>query len=374
MIYAELKQEGRMALQKAMQTVKKSKQYRRYKAIDLSSQGYDVPKIAEILDYAEATVRRLIHTVNESGVDALAPTYGKGRPAVLDWTKEQWEDLLAQAPAHLSKLETGAQNWTQQLVCQYLQEYHGLTVSQRTISSAIKRVGLNWRRSKLRVHSPDPLYVVKRQRVETLKSLAKQGQLSSEASSYPRSDRPPKPGRLVYFDSTDLHWCPDLGNGYMPVSEQMKVDSPGVDNSWLALFGSLEFPTGNGFYTIHNRKRTLEVGAHLQLLIDIDPDAFWFVVLDNATAHTTQYILDFAQRHQDRLELVFLPTYSPHLNLIERLWRLMRSQVTRNRFLDSLLAVAEAVVDWLDRLSFAQFCSLIGIDEADLSFVDKPFF
>lgn len=374
MIYAELKQEGRTALQKAMRTVKKSKDYRRYKAVDLSSQGYDVPKIAEILDLSAATVRRLIHQVNASGVEALEAAYGKGRPLALAWTKAEWEELLAQAPAHFAKLETGAQNWTQHLLCQYLQEYHELTVSQRTISSAIKRVGLNWRRSKLRVHSPDPLYVVKRQRVATLKNLAKEGQLSSEASSYPRSDRPPKPGRLVYFDSTDLHWCPDLGNAYMPVGEQRKVNSPGLDNSWLALFGSLEFPTGNGLYTIHHRKRALEVGEHLQLLIDTDPDAFWFVVLDNATAHTTQYILDFAQRHQDRLELVFLPTYSPHLNLIERLWRLMRSQVTRNQFLDSLLAVAEAVVHWLDRLSFAQFCSLIGIDDDDLPFIDKPFF
>lgn len=374
MIYVNLKAEDRMSLQKAMKTVQKSKQYRRCKAVDLSSQGYDVPEIAKILDLTEATVRRLIHQVNESGVEALQPAYGKGRPLVLNWTKEQWEDLLAQAPAHFAKLETGAQNWTQQLICHYFQAYHALTVSQRTVSSAVKRVGLHWRRSKLRVHSPDPLYIVKRQRVETLKTLAQQGQLSSEASSYPRSDRPPKPGRLVYFDSTDLHWCPDLGNAYMPVGEQMKVDSPGLDNSWLALFGSLEFPTGNGLYTIHNRKRTLEVAEHLRLLIETDPDAFWFVVLDNATAHTTQYILDFAQRHQDRLELVFLPTYSPHLNLIERLWRLMRSQVTRNQFLDSLFAVADAVVHWLDRLSFAQFCSLIGIDEDHLSFVNKPFF
>lgn len=51
MIYAELKREGRAALQQAMQTAKESKQYRRYKAVDLSSQGYDVPQIAEILDW-----------------------------------------------------------------------------------------------------------------------------------------------------------------------------------------------------------------------------------------------------------------------------------------------------------------------------------
>ena len=63
---------------------------------------------------------------------------------------------------------------------------------------------------------------------------------------------------------------------------------------------------------------------------------FWFVVLDNASAHTTPAVMSFAEQHRDRLELVYLPTYRPHLNLIERLWRLMRSQITRNRFFESL--------------------------------------
>jgi hypothetical protein len=58
---------------------------------------------------------------------------------------------------------------------------------------------------------------------------------------------------------------------------------------------------------------------------------------------------------------------------IERLWRLLRSQVTRNHFFDSLTDLAEAAVLWLERLPFAQFCSLIGIDDSDLTFVDKPF-
>jgi transposase len=73
------------------------------------------------------------------------------------------------------------------------------------------------------------------------------------------------------------------------------------------------------------------------------------------------------------LELVYLPTYSPHLNPIERLWRLMRSQVTRNRFYDSLSVLAAAAVNWLSQLPFAQFCSLMGLDEQQLAFVNKPF-
>ncbi len=181
---------------------------------------------------------------------------------------------------------------------------------------------------------------------------------------------PATPARLVFFDATDLHWCPDVGNSYVPQGQQRRVHSPGVENPWYALFGSLEYPTGEGLYTIHNRKRHQEVRAHLELLLERDPDAFWIVVLDNASAHTTPKLDEFFSQHQDRLKLVFQPTYSPHLNLIERLWRLMRGQMTKNQFYESLKELAEAVVEWFEKLPFAKFCSLMGIDETQLIFVE----
>ena len=69
------------------------------------------------------------------------------------------------------------------------------------------------------------------------------------------------------------------------------------------------------------------------------------------------------------LTSVPLPTYSPHLNLIERLWKLMRGQMTRNQFYLSLKVLCEAIVEWLEKLPFAQFCSLMGIDENELVFL-----
>ena len=107
------------------------------------------------------------------------------------------------------------------------------------------------------------------------------------------------------------------------------------------------------------------------MLLDSDPDVFWIVVLDNASAHTTPKLAAFLAQHQDRLGLVFQPTYSPHLNLIERLWRVMRGQMTRNQFYESLKELAEAIVEWLEKLPFPKFCSLMGIDEAQLVFVDN---
>jgi hypothetical protein len=183
----------------------------------------------------------------------------------------------------------------------------------------------------------------------------------------------PKAAFLVFLDSTDLHWCPDLGNTYSVTGHQSKVNSPGLANPWYALFGSLIFPAGEGLYTVHERKRSDELLAHLTTLLDMAPDAFWFVVLDNASAHTTPAIQAFAQQHQAQLELVYLPTYSPHLNHIERLWNFMRRQITRNCFFSDLSSLAQAAVDWLSALPFAHFCSLLGLDEQHLVFLQEPF-
>ena len=280
--------------------------------------------------------------------------------------------MLAQAPCNLALLDTAARNWTQSLLRQYLALYHQVNLSQPALSKSLHRVGLRWRRAKLRVHSPDPLYTVKRQRVADLQQLAFTGTLTSEAAAHPRSDEPPRAARLAFLDSTDLHWCPDLGSVYTRAGGQLKVDSPGLANPWYALFGSLVYPSGEGVYTIHQRKRAADLLEHLQLLIDLDPEVFWFVVLDNASAHSTSAVDAFALNHQARLELVYLPTYSPHLNLIERLWRFLRGQITRNHFYASLTDLAEATVAWLEKVPLAQLCSLMGVDDSSFAIVQKP--
>lgn len=200
-----------------------------------------------------------------------------------------------------------------------------------------------------------------------MKQKAKIGVLSSLDASQVNPDQPVRAAKLAYFDSTDLHLCPEIGNTYQPTAKQLKVETPGQYNPWYALFGSLVYPSGEGLYTIHQLKRHQEVKAHLQLLLDTDPEAFWFVILDNASAHTTSALDQFLLDNQHRLELVFLPSYSPNLNLIEKLWKLMRPQVTNNQFFEDLPTLAEAVVDWFEKLSFAQFCSLLGVSDTSLS-------
>ena len=369
MIYANINKKGQKKLHKAVAEAQELKWYRRLKIIELSGQGYGVPELAKMFDLSQATVRIYLNRYNDDGLKGLAPDYRAGRTTTLSWTKEQWLNVLNQAPSDFEKLESGAQNWSQALLQKYLAEYHQLHLSQATLSKTLRKAGVNWRRAKLTVTSPDPLYTVKRERLQQLKDQALQGSLTSQAAQRPPPLQPPKRAYLVFFDSTDLHWCPDLGCGYTVQGTQLKVGSPGLNNPWYTLFGSLIFPSGEGLYTIHQHKRHQEVAAHLQLLIERDPEGFWFVVMDNASAHTTPQLEPFWQQHQDCLEPVYLPTYSPNLNLIERLWRFMRGQLTRNKFFVSLTSLAESVVYWLEKLPFSRFQALMGLENFVLPFL-----
>lgn len=367
MLYAKMDDKARLELEQEMKQTKEKSWYRQLKIIDLSNQSYSVPTLADIFDLDPATIRSYIKRYNLDGLTGLAPDYGQGCPPKIEWTKEQWLELVHQPPSQFELLNTGAQNWTLALLKQYLQSCEAIEISQATISRQLKAHEINWRRARLKVTSPDPLYTIKRTRVKELQEKALSGTLSSDEAKEPPEES--KKAHLVFFDSTDLHLCPDIGSGYQEQGKQHKVDSPGLENPWLALFGSLVYPSGEGVYTIHERKRHQEVQAHLQLLIDQEPDAFWFVISDNASAHKTPLLDEFYAQNKHRLEMVFLPTYSPHLNLIERLWRLMRGQVTRNNFFETLNALAKTVANWFEKLSFSQFCSLMGIDESVLGFV-----
>ena len=365
MIYANVNEQSQAELQQTMKETQEKKWYCRLKIIDLSGQGHAVSVLAALFNLSPHTVRSYIHRFNQGGIWGLKPGYGQGRHMALDWTKDEWLALLGQAPSQFEVLNSGAQNWTQDLMVKYLAAYHQVQVTQAAISIMLKRVGLKWKRAKARVKSPDPLYVVKRQRVEFLKTKAQNGSLTSQEATHPPPDSS-KPALFFYMDSTDLHWCPDVGQTYTEIGQQLKVDTPGYANPWLALFGSLAFPSGEGVYSIHEHKRHQELIYHLQLLMNTYPDHFLFIVSDNASAHTTPKVASFCHDHRHQLELVFLPTYSPHLNLIERLWRVMRHQVTRNHFFESLDTLAKAVVTWFEKYPLSKFCSLMGVDESQL--------
>jgi len=75
------------------------------------------------------------------------------------------------------------------------------------------------------------------------------------------------------------------------------------------------------------------------------------LVLDNARYQRNAIVMALAR--ELGIELLFLPSYSPNLNLIERLWRFTKRQAAYGRYHPTFTEFRAAIQDVLDRVSTA---------------------
>ncbi len=78
-------------------------------------------------------------------------------------------------------------------------------------------------------------------------------------------------------------------------------------------------------------------------VLNIYPKGKIVMVLDNARIHHVKLIQPFLEENKDRLELVFLPPYSPNLNPIEGLWKWLKNAVIYNVFYKNVHQIKLAV-------------------------------
>ena len=74
------------------------------------------------------------------------------------------------------------------------------------------------------------------------------------------------------------------------------------------------------------------------------------LIIDNAPYHHSAVLQAWLREQRKVLELMFLPPYSPELNPIERVWKLLRRLCTHNEFFPELEllenAVTQQLVQW----------------------------
>jgi transposase len=109
------------------------------------------------------------------------------------------------------------------------------------------------------------------------------------------------------------------------------------DHDYVGLRLTKENITGEQFVTL------------LEKLLAEHPETERFILyLDNARYYSKPVVKEWLARHR-QFRLVFLPAYSPNLNLIERLWRFLRKKAL-NRWHKTFEAMQEAVAEVLDHL------------------------
>ncbi len=102
------------------------------------------------------------------------------------------------------------------------------------------------------------------------------------------------------------------------------------------VFGSYNYGTGQITVSFADKGNSHTFKKHLKKVLQVYKTASMIIiVLDNVAYHHAKKISAWVQKHP-KIELLFLPPYSPDLNAVERAWWYMRKKVTHNRFIKSL--------------------------------------
>ncbi len=74
-----------------------------------------------------------------------------------------------------------------------------------------------------------------------------------------------------------------------------------------------------------------------------------YLICDNARYYKSKLLREYLP--YSKIEMLYLPSYSPNLNLIERLWKLMKKKILYNRYHESYQSFCNSLLNFLRKKS-----------------------
>jgi len=94
---------------------------------------------------------------------------------------------------------------------------------------------------------------------------------------------------------------------------------------------------------VHPKKNAQQFAEFLRQLMESNSERRLVLVLDNASYHCTRAIRQLMEDHADHVLVIWLPRYSPELNLIEGLWGYLKRSALNNYFYGTVESLEKAI-------------------------------
>lgn len=201
--------------------------------------------------------------------------------------------------------------WTLDLLKQHCDDLNNLK-TKAGVWRRLKGWSLVFKRARFHLHSPDAEYA---QKVAKLREVFEQARHSPESV------------RLLYGDEVGLYRQPLVSDAWQAQGKlALKATLSHRANTRYRVVGSLDACSGQVLW-----KGASKVGVSVlcrwleQLRHFYGPSLRLVLAWDNWPVHRHAKVLEAASLHS--IELLFLPTYAPWTNPIEKLWRKLKQEV-----------------------------------------------
>jgi transposase len=296
----------------------------------------------------------------EYGICGLQLKPGRGRkpaffPKEAEIAATEVEMVLHQSPRQYGVKQT---RWRLQDVGRALNWLEGL--SEPGIYKVLKRLGFSRKQALNFIHSPDPEYRYKWQRI---------------LAAYNEAVTHPETVVMLFQDELTYYRQPSKARAWhgRGQSQPLARQAPRA-NTKTRLAGVLNAITGQVHYLQRSKiGNDALVEFYTQIQTAYPEAEVIYLVQDNWPVHKTETVLTAAT--ENNLQLLFLPTYASWLNPIEKLWRWLKQEVLhlhRYAAVEKLSTLRAQVTGFLDQFAngsrlLLHYVGIMPIYEPDLT-------
>lgn len=294
-------------------------------------EGCSVESLATVLRITNATVYNYLNDFRNKKKTKSIPN--PGRPPKLN--KDQSE--------HLKKHLSETTYLRVKDICAYVKGSFAISMSRSSMTNWLKENDFVF---KCPLKIPGKLNPeLQKKHIEEYKQL--KASLSSDKELY-------------FVDAVHPEHQSKATRGWMPKGSEKTLQSTGKQLR-LHFTGALDINNMN----VYTREyKTVDADAMIDFFSGLEASSkasTIYVILDNARANKNKKLDEYLK--SSRIKPIYLPPYSPNLNVIERLWKIMHESRTYNRYYPSSVdffreirhffseVVPRKIRSWKDRLS-----------------------
>jgi transposase len=286
----------------------------RIKAILLIADGFTYQQIQKILMLDERTLNRYKKIYNELGIDGLIANNYQGRQCKL--SEEQIKQLKQELDSQLYA--------TAESVCEYVFKRFSIHYTPQGMVQTLRRLGYRYKKTTIVPGKLDP---------------EKQ---SNFVKMYKRRYKCLSNVEKVYFiDGSHPTYNSHAGYGWIAVGKRFALKSQN-GRVRLNLMGAYDPKTAETIvreYDTLNQESTIDFLRRLKVR---NSGKKIHIIWDNVRYQYAKAVREEAKKLGIRL--VYLPGYSPNLNLIERYWGFLKKKVLVNKHYETFEQFKTAIL------------------------------
>lgn len=287
-------------------------------AILLLGSGMSLEEVSDVLFLDADTLSSYVKCYQTGDLKAVLNTSHKGSDCRL--STMELEELCSELSSKIY-LTTSA-------VCAFVEENFGERYTVSGMTDLLNRLGFTYKKPVIKPGKPDTnrQEEFQKQFADFMRNKAENEAVFFVDAVHPAHNSMPAYGWMKKGERTDLK--SNSGRQRLNIHGAMNAETYEV----IPLISESSV----------NTESTIQLLEYLEQLYPLA--ATIYIILDNAKYHYSKAVQEWEAT--SRVKLVFLPSYSPELNLIERLWRIFKKKVLYNKYFESFQDFEQACTDF----------------------------